>query len=157
MAILLVRIDDRLIHGQVTEGWGRILKPDNIAIVSDEIARSGWEKELCLAALPDTMEGVVLTVDEAPELINSLALNGTHSYVLFESPRDAFRVVEKGARISALNVGGMHSEKGKREISDYIYVNDEDIRYLKALAEAGIQLDFRDLPGSDRVDVLSML
>ncbi len=157
MSIILARIDDRLIHGQVTEGWGRYIKPEYILVVSDEVALSDWQKELCLAALPDFMEGIVVTVDSAPEIINELDQDSRPVYVLFESPHDAYKVVEKGAKIHSLNVGGMHSEKGKREILDYIYVDDEDTKYLKALGNAGLKMDFRDLPGHENVDVLSKL
>ena len=158
MSIVLARIDDRLIHGQVTEGWGRALKPDLIIVISDDIACSGWEKELCLAALPDTVEGSVVAVDEAPGMINAvLGDDDRHVFVLFESPRDALRTIEGGAKLTEINVGGMHSELGKREILDYIYVDDDDTRYLKAIAVSGVKLDFRDLPGSERAEVLSIL
>ena len=157
MSILLVRIDDRLIHGQVTEGWGKYLKPEHIVVVSDDVAQSDWERELCLAALPDYIDGIVITVDEASEVINKLNHDPRSSYVLFESPYDAYRVVEKGGNITSINVGGMHSVKGKRQILDYIFIDDEDSKYLKALGNAGLKLDFRDLPGHENVDVLSML
>ena len=157
MSIILARIDDRLIHGQVTEGWSKYLKPEYVVVVSDEVARSDWEKELCLAALPDFMNGIVVAVDEAPGIINKLNHDARSSYVLFESPHDAYKAVENGAQIYSLNVGGMHSKKGKREMLDYIYVDDKDSKYLKALSNAGLKLDFRDLPGHENVDVLSML
>jgi len=157
MPIILSRIDDRLIHGQVTEGWGKVLKPEIIVVVSDEVASSDWEKELCLAALPENLEGIVVNLDEAVQVINELNSDPRPSYVLFESPHDAYMMLKKGLKITAINVGGMHSEKGKREILDYIFVDEEDSEYLKALQDEGIKLDFRDLPDNDRVDVMSIL
>ena len=157
MSIILARIDDRLIHGQVTEGWGKRLKPKVVLVVSDEVATSEWECELCLAALPMALEGLVANVSDAPRVINELEEDSRPAYVLFESPRDAFEAIQGGARIASLNVGGMHSQKGKREILDYIYVDEEDIKYLKALGDSGIKLDFRDVPGHENVDVLSIL
>ncbi len=157
MSIILARIDDRLIHGQVTEGWGKRLKPKVVLVVSDEVASSEWECELCLAALPMKLEGKVSTLPDAPRIINELEENNKSAYVLFESPHDAYEVIQNGAHITSLNVGGMHSQKGKREILDYIYVDDDDTRYLKALRDSGVKLDFRDVPDHENVDVMSIL
>jgi len=157
MPVILARIDDRLIHGQVTEGWVKNLKPDVILVVSDKLATCEWEYELCLAALPSYIRGRIVGLEEAPAIINDLQSKGSAAYVLFESPRDAFRTISAGAHIPKLNVGGMHSFKGKRELVDYIFVDDDDSAYLKKLKDIGIELDFRDLPGRENVDVLSML
>ena len=157
MPIILARIDDRLIHGQVTEGWGKILTPKSILVVSDDISLSDWECELCLAALPSCIEGKVVKLSDAVTAINSLDSSSDDSYVLFESPKDAYEVIRNGARIKELNIGGMHSSKGKREIIDYIYVDDDDMFYMQALSNMGVKLDFRDLPGHSNIDVLTLL
>jgi len=157
MPVILARIDDRLIHGQVTEGWGKILKPELIVVVSDKVASSDWEKELCLAALPAYISGNVVKIDDAAKIINELNSDPRASYILFESPYDAYKVVQKGAHITTLNVGGMHSAKDKREILDYIFVDENDSKYLKALRDKGISLNFRDLPNNENIDVMSLL
>ena len=77
--------------------------------------------------------------------------------MLFESPKDAYTVVKNGAQLTGINVGGMHSSTGKREIIDYIYVDETDIYYLKQLRDSGIDLDFRDIPDHVNVDVISRL
>lgn len=157
MSIILARIDDRLIHGQVTEGWGKRLQPDRIVVVSDSLACSDWECELCLAALPSSIEGRVVTVKDAPEVINGLHGEKKSSYVLFESPCDVLHAVEGGARLEEINIGGMHSTRGKRRILDYVFVSDEDSACLKALRNAGIRLDFRDLPDRESADVIGQI
>lgn len=157
MPVVLARIDDRLIHGQVTEGWGKKIRPDVIVVVSDGVATTEWERELCLAALPDTICGSVVPVREAAGTINRLQDDRARAYVLFESPRDTFQAVEDGAKISEVNVGGLHSTKGKRRILDYVYLSDLDADYLKRIRAAGISLDFRDLPEHDRIDVSDRL
>jgi len=157
LAILLTRVDDRLIHGQVTEGWFKKNQPDVVIVISDEVATEDWEKELCLAALPEKYKGIVVNIDESVKYINDSANNVSKSYLLFESPKDVFRAIEKGAVISEVNIGGMHSSKGKKEIINYIHVDDEDVKYLKLLKEKNIKLDFRDLPNSENCDVMSRL
>jgi mannose PTS system EIIA component len=157
MPIVLARIDDRLVHGQVTEGWGKALRPDRIVVVSDRVSCSPWEEELCIASLPEKIQGEVVSVSDAASVINRSAKESDRSYILFESPADAYRAVRDGARLTMVNVGGMHSVKGKRRLLDYIYVNETDSENLKALAAAGVALDFRDLPEHESVDVSGKL
>lgn len=157
MPIILARIDDRLIHGQVTEGWGKVHEPQLILVVSDGVAATDWECDLCLAALPSCIAGKIVNIDDAAHAINELHSDVRTSYVLFESPEDAYKVIKDGARITKLNVGGMHSTQGKREVLDYIYVDETDAYYLKALKDSGIELDFRDLPEKEDVDVMAIL
>lgn len=157
MSIILARIDDRLIHGQVTEGWCSKLKPNNVLVVSDEIESSDWHRQLCLASLPCCFEGIVVSVENAAETINRLVDDPLPSYVLFESPKDAYAVIANGARLKRINVGGMHSTKGKREILDYLFIDETDSFYLKKLIESGVELEFRDLPDHVNADVMSRI
>ena len=157
MPVILARVDDRLIHGQVTEGWGASLDPDVILVVSDEISGSPWQADICLAALPSTIEGLITAVADAPESINTLVDDSRNAFVLFEKPTDACSAIDHGARIERLNIGGMHSTKGKREILDYLYVDDEDAACLKQLDAHGVSLDFRDVPDQENINVLNRL
>lgn len=157
MPILLARIDDRLIHGQVTEGWGKRFKPDLIVVVSDTLASSEWERDICVAALPRSIRGMVVPVEDASPVINRLHDSPEAAYILFESPGDVLRAVANGARIPEVNVGGMHSSRGKRRILDYVFVDEADAASLKALWNAGVALDFRDLPDRESADVVGAL
>lgn len=157
MPIVLARVDDRLIHGQVTVGWGMKFHPDLVIVVSDDIASADWECDLCLAALPKQVTGMVVTIQEAPRLLKTLANDTRRIFVLFETPLDAYRVIQGGVPISSLNIGGMHSVKGKREVLDYIYIDENDATYLRKIRDMGIELDFRDVPEHENVDVLSRL
>ena len=65
MAVELMRIDDRLIHGQVVVGWGQPLDIDFIVLVDDEVASSDWEQELYRMGVPPEMEVVFASVDAA--------------------------------------------------------------------------------------------
>lgn len=157
MPIVLARVDDRLIHGQVTVGWGMKFHPDLVVVVSDEIANAEWESDLCLAALPHKVTGMVVRTRDAARVLTTMANDPRRIFVLFESPKDAFTVIEAGAPIETLNIGGMHSVKGKREVLDYIYLDEADARDLKNIRNLGISLDFRDVPERDGVDVMSRL
>ena len=157
MPVILVRIDDRLIHGQVTEGWGKRYKPDFILVVSDKVSACDWECELCLAALPPGTEGELVDSEHAAGIINELQADDRDSYILFESPEETYNAVVNNAAISKINVGGLHYSEGKRKITDYIFVDEKDSLYLKALKDRGIELEFRDLPDRSNIDVMAIL
>ncbi len=157
MSIVLARIDDRLIHGQVTVGWGMKFHPDLVIVVSDEIASAEWECDLCLAALPKHVTGMVVKIQDAPHILKTMDNDPRKIFVLFESPQDAYTVIQKGAPITSLNVGGMHSVKGKREVLDYLYIDEDDADSLKKIKKLGVNLDFRDVPDHENIDVLSRL
>ena len=99
MPLSLIRIDDRLIHGQVVLGWSRVLKPDRIVVANDRIAKNAWERKFYTASVPPHIKVSFLTLDEtAVELLNNLYKNES-VLMLFESVEDLFTLVQKGIRI----------------------------------------------------------
>ena len=160
MAFVLVRIDDRLIHGQVTVAWGTWLKCDRIILVNDEVARTPWKRDLYADA--DSLGTVVsvLAVDDFLRGVEADAWAEERALVVVESPRDLAELLKGGLRIDEANIGGMHHAPGKRELLPYVYVDDDDdlgrprvqmIERLEATCKIGIHLmdryNHRDLWG----------
>lgn len=153
----MVRVDDRLIHGQVTQGWGSVLHPQRIVLVNDGAAASRWEQELYEASAPEGMNVAVLGVDEAPEDIRRWLERGEGLIVLVESAQDALRLYEAGLEFEDLNVGGMHYREGRRRILPYVCVDEEDIQAFESLRERGVRIECADVPGSERKDLFEWL
>ena len=156
MSIILLRIDDRLIHGQVTMGWGHVLHPDRIVVVNDRIVESTWEKELCLAAVPLGMKASILSMAEGIRQLTHQE-NGERLLVLVDSPRDAIRLIEGGVHVREVNIGGMHFCEGKRQILPFVCVDAIDIENLHTLDRMGIDFDCRDVPTSWRINLKALL
>lgn len=156
MPVILLRVDDRLVHGQVTMGWGPALRPDRIVVVNDRVAGSSWERDLYLAAVPPELESSVLSVAESIRRLEDLA-EGERVIVLVDSPEDAARLIEGGLQIREVNVGGMHYCDGKKQILPYVCVDAADAEALRRLEGMGVKLDCRDLPGSRRTDLNALL
>lgn len=158
MSLALVRIDDRLIHGQVVVGWGIHLKPDRIILSHDEIASSTWEKEMYMGAeatAPFPLAISVLTVDETRIFIDN---NQTEKIILLaETPKAILTLIEKGIKIESVNVGGMHYKPGKRRIAPYIFVDEDDINCFQLLGEMQIELAGQDVPTAKRIDILEAI
>ena len=150
MSLLLVRVDDRLIHGQVTQGWGSALQPDRYVVVNDSAASSGWEKELYEASAPEGTRVVVLGVDTAAADLQSWLDSEEDIIVLVESPRDALRLYEKGFSYELLNVGGLHFREGRRRILPFVCVDEDDIEAFRTLQALGVKIECADVPGYER-------
>ncbi len=158
MPFSLVRIDDRLIHGQIVVGWVHALRPDRIILCNDEVANSEWERDLYLNSYTDADVKIdVMTTDEAITYLKSPAFDKEKIILLVESPKDAWRLFEKGVPITDINVGGMHYKENAEEITSYIFVSQEDIKYLRLFYEKGIKIEARDVPNAKSYDLIERL
>jgi PTS system mannose-specific IIA component len=148
MPLCLVRIDDRLIHGQVVLGWARALKPDRIVVANDRVAGSTWERKFYTSSVPKQIKVSFLELEEmARQLLNNLFKN-EKVMILFESVQDVYTVVEKGATFDKVNVGGLHYREGAHEILPFVFVTDEDKQYLRELVKKSVTLSAQDIPGN---------
>ncbi len=157
MPLALVRIDDRLIHGQVAVAWGSALGADRIVLANDEVANTAWKRSLY--AESDAMGTAISVVDlHGLDAVLSDALERGETVILvFGSPRDALRAIEQGLQATRVNVGGMHHAEGKAELLPYVYIDDEERRDLLAIAAKGVDLRARDVPYAEDVDLLPLV
>lgn len=146
MPLLLARIDDRLIHGQVAYGWGGSLRPTWIAIVSDELRADPDRAELYLLAAPEGSRAVVLSVAEALDPALQGTLEREQAFLLFPGPEEALRLREGGFPLDELNVGGLHYSNGKRPVLPFVYLDDSDRGIFRRLSALGVRLVAQDLP-----------
>ena len=148
MPLCLVRIDDRLIHGQVLLGWARALKPDRIVVANDRVARNSWERRFYTSSVPPHIRVSFLDLDEtARQMLNNL-FKTELVMMLFESVRDVWIVVEKGVSLDDINVGGLHYREGAVELLPYVFITDEDRGYLRELVKRSVRLTAQDIPGN---------
>jgi mannose/fructose/N-acetylgalactosamine-specific phosphotransferase system component IIB len=148
MPLSLVRIDDRLIHGQIVLGWVRVLKPDRILLANDRIAKNSWERKFYVSCVPPHLKISFLTLEEtARELLNNLFKNEA-VMILFESVADVHEVVEKGVEFRQINVGGLHCKEGAQELLPYVFLTDSEKGLLRELVKKGVTLTAQDIPGN---------
>lgn len=157
MPLSLVRIDDRLIHGQVVLGWSRLLKPDRIVVANDRVARSPWERKFYAASVPTHVKVSFLTIEEtAVELLNNL-YKSESVLMLFESVKDVHDLIKKGVRLAEVNVGGLHYRDGSQELLPFVYLTDEDRLLLRELVKSGVTLLAQDIPGNSPTNINSLV
>lgn len=154
MPIVLCRVDDRLVHGQVVVGWGRPFEIDRIALVDREVAASEDEQELYRMAMPAGMEVEFLDPGQAPQRIEALAAARERVLVLTGTVATMIGLARaKPALVRSVTLGGVHDGPARREYLRYVYLTEAELADLKALAASGVEVTAQDLPGSRPVAV----
>ncbi len=148
MSIVLYRLDERLIHGQVVVGWGTFLRIKKIVIASDRVASNPWERELYLSCTPSEIQAAVFSVEKAAAEILNGSFGKANTIILFDSPKDVLKILEKGVKIEFLNLGGMHFKQGREKILSYLYLSEEEIAQLERIITAGVVCKCQDVPSA---------
>ena len=147
MSWMTQRVDDRLIHGQVVIAWGERLHPQRIVIADDAAAANDWERDLLASAAPG-IEVRVLSVAAAASEHAEESQRAGGAFLLMRDLATALALVERGARIPVLTLGGLHYATGKDKISESVYLDDADRRAARALLSRGVRLEVQDVPAS---------
>lgn len=158
MSIVLFRVDERLIHGQVIVGWGSQLHPDRIVVVDDEIAGSEWEQELYAMGVPSEVTPMFAAVDDARAQLPAWRASPERVLVLTRDVATMQKLAEGGAMNGdEVNIGGIHYAPGREAILPYVYLSADEKGHIQDLANEGVHITARDLPGARRVDLKDLL
>ena len=150
MPIVLCRVDDRLIHGQVVVGWGQALGITRIILVDDQVAASSWEQDLYrMAVTPE------ISIDFASVADAATAMPGwrddSRRTVLLTGDLDTMAALHRAdpAVVHRINLGGVHHRPGRRQRPErlpFLYLTDDEMRRLGALESSGAEISAQDLP-----------
>lgn len=154
--ILLTRIDNRLIHGQVGMTWTNTLGANLVIVANDEIASNEVQQNLMDMALPESAESRFFTLEKTIRIIHKAAPR-QKIFIVVRTPQDALTLVEGGVPIDKINVVNLHYEEGKEQISKTVSVDDKDIETFKKLNEKGVELDVRGIPNERGFDLMSKI
>ncbi|MEI7884495.1 MAG: PTS sugar transporter subunit IIB [Clostridia bacterium] len=145
MSIVFFRIDDRLIHGQVMTSWAKVCNANNICIVDDGVAKDTFICQIMKMAVPREMSICTLNlVDGIEKLKNDPESNRT--IVLTKGPENMLALVEAGIPMKELNVGGMGTKPGRKNVLRNIQISPEEIEILKKIAAKKIRVFFQIVP-----------
>lgn len=158
MAILLCRVDDRLIHGQVVVGWGAQLGLDFIAVVDDELAGSEWEQDLYRAGLPDDVDARFVSSERVVDLIPKWKSNAERGFVLTRDIATMRRLAEREVLNDIeINLGGLHDAPGRRRILPYLFLSDDDREELERLRRCDASVSAQDVPSARKIRLEELL
>jgi mannose/fructose/N-acetylgalactosamine-specific phosphotransferase system component IIB len=151
-----VRIDDRLIHGQVTVGWRQYLRYGEIWIVDDDVRGEPYLADALQLAAPAGVEVRVMGLDKAVDLLDGTKTGsraGSESVLmLLRDPAAVLALVERGVILAQVNVGNLGSRPGSVRAIRNVSLTQEQSSVLDALEERGIEVFFQLSPESARVE-----
>lgn len=149
MSLRLVRVDDRLIHGQVVAIWLKNLGAKRIVILDDRTARDDFLKEVITYAAPAGVPVEILEIEPGIERVRELAASPEPCFVLMRSPIVAVHLREAGVEFPVLNVGGIGAGPGRKPVYRNISASPDEFAAMRRLEELGTKVEFR-IVESDR-------
>jgi len=147
VTLVLNRIDDRLIHGQVVVGWGQPLGVGFVVLVDDEVAASDWEQELYRMGVPPGVDLYFHSVADAPEHLERYRADARPGILLTGDIESMRRLADRGA-VKAVNVGGIHHRPGREQKLRYVFLTPAEEQALRDLAAGGVAVTAQDVPSA---------
>lgn len=158
--VVLVRVDDRFVHGQVLEGWVPYTRANAILIISDELSRDEYRKRAMALSAPEGIEVLIKDTNHGLEYLKGLnETQGSYKLmrrlrlhrerrvlVIFGDLKDALSAYHRGFHFESLNIGNLHHSDYTRVLSKSVFLNQEDLRILAELEEEGVTIDVRAVP-----------
>ncbi|HET9451187.1 MAG TPA: PTS sugar transporter subunit IIB [Aggregicoccus sp.] len=149
--ISLVRVDNRLIHGQVVEAWLPHLKVSRVAVADDEAASS----PLIRAAMALAVQSAIEVLIQPLETMDFAALSGdtVRTLLLVREVAGATYAATHGLKLPELNLGNVHFASGRRQVSPSVFLSQEELSALQSLAVAGVRVEARAVPSEHALEL----
>jgi len=155
--IVLVRVDERLMHGQILEAWVPFLKAACIIVANDGVAADFFRETVMRMAVPSETEVIIRSIDEFSGNYPYTLGRGKRTLVLFSCISDAVRAYESGFRFSQLNIGNAYSENGERICLPSVLLCTQDIDHLETLIRDDVTIELRRVPKERSCDFKNYL
>ena len=153
----LIRIDDRLVHGQVAFTWTPALGIDCIIVANDRSAADEFLKMTMGLAKPAGVRLLVKPLKDIPALINDPKNKASQILLLVDSVNDAHTLCTALPEIRSVNFGGLRARTGSKPISKAIALTDQDIALVRELLLQGIELEVRQVPTDKKQPVENLI
>lgn len=154
--IRLFRIDDRLIHGQITSAWISDLGVDTIVVADEKTAQDDLQKMMLKMATPPNIKLIILGVKDAAHYLSDEKNNG-RALVLVRGAQEALMLIKEGASVRYVNIGNLSMDPNKRGVFKSIWVGEDDVRCFKEMDSMGIELEVRVVPSDKRIPLFSLI
>ena len=153
MSLVLARVDDRLIHGQVVVGWGKTLGIRYIVLVDDKVRASEWEQDLYRMGVPPDVDVIFASAAEATQQLTHWQADPRPGILLTGDVETMAALCANGGPIHRVNVGGVHHRPGRSERLRYVYLTDAEAALLRDVAARGVDVTAQDVPTARPVPV----
>jgi PTS system mannose-specific IIB component len=151
--VALVRVDNRLVHGQVLEAWLPALAAPGILVADDEAAGNVLARSAMSMAIPPKVSFQVLRVDAAADLLKpgGKGPQASRTLVLLRDVRAAVELHDKGVLMPRLNLGNVHFGAGRKQVAPSVFLDAQEVADLERLAAQGTAVEVRAVPAEQPV------
>lgn len=149
--VKLVRVDHRLLHGQVVFIWIASIGVDCILIANDDVANDPIQKGILKLSQPTGVKLIFKSVKDSIEALNSGITDKYNLMIITSNVDDGYELASKVEQIRSLNLGNVKLRENTHNLSKLVHVTDEEEKKLKALAAAGIEVEIRAVPNDDKI------
>jgi mannose/fructose/N-acetylgalactosamine-specific phosphotransferase system component IIB len=156
VALKLVRVDDRLIHGQVGFVWLRAIGADMFLVIDDATAKDPFLRDVLIEGHPQGTTVEVCSVEDGVKRMTELAAASTGAFVIMKSPVTALKLRQLGVEFDLLNIGGIGAGPGRSKLYKNISASPEEMAALRALEAMGTRVEFRIVPDDRPVSFSSV-
>lgn len=147
--IKVIRLDERLIHGQVANEWSRKLGVEAIVVANDVAATNDLVATSLRMAAPGGKKVVIKKVDDAIKILNDPRAENMSIFVVCDNPKDALKLVKGCNNVPLLNVGNFgrigYEKSNRKEFTSNLYANEEEVEIFKEIIATGVDTEFRTL------------
>lgn len=146
MPVFHVRMDNRLIHGQILVSWNSAFKIDHIIVTNDKVAADPLQVTLLKAVAPLNAKVSVLSIKDCVDYCNSPEAEKENIFVLAKFPEDGLALLEAGLKIPVLNLGNQAFVRNSQKISNTVFLTESGVKALKKIHDMGIRITCRMMP-----------
>ncbi|MHB8769650.1 MAG: PTS sugar transporter subunit IIB [Syntrophales bacterium] len=150
--ITLVRVDNRLVHGQILEAWVPFLQASCIIVVDDQVASDYYCETVIRMAVPREVDVVICGTQDFADAYSFHRGSGQKTIVLFSKIADALTVYRRGYHFDTLNIGNVYNEDCRLCCTPSVLLSDVDIRDISALHGEGVKIELRRVPREKPAD-----
>ncbi|MBC1355182.1 PTS sugar transporter subunit IIB [Listeria welshimeri] len=150
--IQFLRVDHRLLHGQVAVSWFNALDVNTILVANDGVAADDFRKSAIRLAKPEAAKLVMKSIDESIDSINSGVTDKYNLLVVVESVEDAYKlIIGTNGKIPMLNLGGTKQREGTTNFSKAVNLTSEEVEKLTALQTQNVDVFIQQVPNEKKV------
>ena len=150
---LMLRIDERLIHGQIAYSWTIEYKIDRIMVVDDVVAKDQLYRMTLGMAVPAGKKLSIFETEQAIQFFIDNAKSQERIFIVVKSPKTVLDLVKAGVPIQSVNVGGMYFKADKQKLTKAVYVSDEDKQIFRQLINLGVEVEIRTAPKDKKINL----
>lgn len=146
MAVVHVRMDNRLIHGQILVSWNSQMPIDHLIVTNDVVAKDNLQQTLLKAVTPIGSKVSVLTIEDCVNYCKSPESEKEKIFIIAKYPEDGLALVKGGLEMPVLNLGNQAFVRGSKKLSNTVFLTESGVKALKEIHEMGIRITCRMMP-----------